>query len=150
VLKIAFIPMTDRMRPLSLQGLKGNSGAHGTLIANNGTAVQVLAPTLHPSWIGRLQTPVAPHLEIRMLVRTGDLLAQTYDLPQHEIFKLPIDAARLKAREILDKSPQARYEAVVKNWRQLADGQNPIHDATPADWRLSKRSFYFGVLDMCG
>jgi hypothetical protein len=58
-----------------------------------------------------------------MLARTGDLLAQTYDMPRHEVFTLPIDAARLKAREILDKSPQAGYKAVVENWRQLADGQ---------------------------
>jgi hypothetical protein len=40
-----------------------------------------------------------------------------------EIFTLPIDVARLKAREIIDQVPQAGYMAVVENWRQLPDGQ---------------------------
>jgi hypothetical protein len=40
-----------------------------------------------------------------------------------EIFTLPIDAARLKAREILNQFPQAGYTPVVENWRQLPDGQ---------------------------
>jgi hypothetical protein len=42
---------------------------------------------------------------------------------QPTIFTLPIDAARLKAREILGQFPQAGYATVVENWRQLADGQ---------------------------
>jgi hypothetical protein len=42
---------------------------------------------------------------------------------QPEIFTLPIDAARLKAREILAQFSQAGYVAVVENWRQLPDGQ---------------------------
>jgi hypothetical protein len=42
---------------------------------------------------------------------------------QPEIFKLPIDAARLKAREILNRFPQRGYMTIVENWRQLADGQ---------------------------
>jgi hypothetical protein len=42
---------------------------------------------------------------------------------QPEIFTLPIDAARRKAREILDQFPQAGYMTVVENWRQLPDGQ---------------------------
>jgi hypothetical protein len=36
---------------------------------------------------------------------------------------LPIEAARLKAREILDQFPRAGYATVVENWRQLPDGQ---------------------------
>ena len=44
-------------------------------------------------------------------------------LLQPEIFRLPIEAARLKAREILDRIPQAGYTPVVENWRQLPDGQ---------------------------
>jgi len=39
------------------------------------------------------------------------------------IFTLPIEAARLKAREILDQFPQAGYAIVVENWRQLPDGR---------------------------
>jgi hypothetical protein len=42
---------------------------------------------------------------------------------QTTIFTLSIEAARLKAREILDQFPQAGYATVVENWRQLPDGQ---------------------------
>jgi hypothetical protein len=42
---------------------------------------------------------------------------------QPAIFRLPIEAARQKAREILDQFPQAGYATVVENWRQLPDGQ---------------------------
>jgi hypothetical protein len=38
-------------------------------------------------------------------------------------FTLPIEAARLKARQILDQFPQAGYVTVVENWRQLPDGR---------------------------
>jgi hypothetical protein len=36
---------------------------------------------------------------------------------------LPLQAARLKARQILDEFPVGGYSAVVENWRQLPDGQ---------------------------
>jgi len=42
---------------------------------------------------------------------------------QREIFTLPVDAARLKAREIIDQSPQRGYLPIVENWRQLSDGK---------------------------
>jgi len=42
---------------------------------------------------------------------------------QPEIFKLPIDAARRKAREIIDQAQQGNYAPVVENWRQLPNGQ---------------------------
>jgi hypothetical protein len=58
-----------------------------------------------------------------MLVRPRDLADQMYGIQTPEIFTLPIDAARLKAREILNQFPQAGYTAVVENWRQLSDGQ---------------------------
>jgi hypothetical protein len=41
-------------------------------------------------------------------------------------FTLPLNAARLKARQILDKYPAGGYMAVVENWRQLPDGQIEI------------------------
>jgi hypothetical protein len=34
-----------------------------------------------------------------------------------------VDAARLKAREILYRFPQGGYLPIVENWRQLPDGQ---------------------------
>jgi hypothetical protein len=40
-----------------------------------------------------------------------------------ETFTLPLNAARLKARQILDEYPTSRYITIVENWRQLPDGQ---------------------------
>jgi hypothetical protein len=40
-----------------------------------------------------------------------------------EMFTLPVEAARLKAREILSQFPQGGYISVVEQWRQLPDGQ---------------------------
>jgi hypothetical protein len=57
-----------------------------------------------------------------MLVRPRDL-ADRFSAQPRETFTLPIDAARVKARAIIDQFPQSGYAAVVENWRQLADGQ---------------------------
>jgi hypothetical protein len=57
-----------------------------------------------------------------MLVRPRDLADRVSAQPQ-EIFTLPIDAARVKARAIIDQFPQRGYAAVIENWHQLADGQ---------------------------
>jgi hypothetical protein len=58
-----------------------------------------------------------------MLVRPRDLADRMSGPQQTELFTLPVESARLKAREILDQFPQAGYAAVVENWRQLPDGQ---------------------------
>ena len=58
-----------------------------------------------------------------MLVRPRDLPDRMSVAQPTKTFTLPIDAARLKAREILNRFPQAGYMAVVENWRQLPDGQ---------------------------
>jgi len=58
-----------------------------------------------------------------MLVRPRDLADRAFGVQRSERFSLPIDAARLKASEILSQNPQAGYMAVVENWRQLPDGQ---------------------------
>ncbi len=58
-----------------------------------------------------------------MLVRPRDLADRMSGLAQREIFTLPVDAARLKAREIIDQSPQRGYLPIVENWRQLSDGK---------------------------
>jgi len=58
-----------------------------------------------------------------MLVRPRDLADRMSGVAQREIFTLPIDAARLKAREIIDQSPQSGYLPIVENWRQLSDGK---------------------------
>ena len=58
-----------------------------------------------------------------MPVRPHDLAARMSGAQQPEIFKLPIDAARRKAREIIDQAPQGNYTPIVENWRQLPNGQ---------------------------
>jgi hypothetical protein len=40
-----------------------------------------------------------------------------------ETFRLPVERARAKAREILKQSPQGDYLTIVDQWRQLPDGQ---------------------------
>jgi hypothetical protein len=52
-----------------------------------------------------------------------DLSKRKDDTLQNETFRLPLQAARLKARQILDEYPAGGYTAVVENWRQLPDGQ---------------------------
>jgi hypothetical protein len=58
-----------------------------------------------------------------MLVRPHDLAERMSGIRQPEIVRLPIEAARLKAREILGQSPRGGYMTVVENWRQLPDGR---------------------------
>lgn len=58
-----------------------------------------------------------------MLFRPENLADRMSGLRQPEIFTLPVDAARRKAREILGQFPHAGYTTVVENWRQLADGR---------------------------
>lgn len=40
-----------------------------------------------------------------------------------QIFTLPRDQAREKAREILDRYPAAAYSTAVEHWRELPDGR---------------------------
>ena len=58
-----------------------------------------------------------------MSARPRDLAVRISSARQPQTFKLPIAAARLKAREILDQAPRGKYAPVVENWRQLPDGQ---------------------------
>ena len=57
-----------------------------------------------------------------MLVRSGDLAVRISD-EQPETFRLPVDAARRKAREVIDQIPQNGLTSIVENWRALPDGQ---------------------------
>ena len=57
-----------------------------------------------------------------MLVRNRDLAVRISD-EQPETFKLPVDAARRKAREVIDQIPQNGLTSIVENWRPLPDGQ---------------------------
>jgi hypothetical protein len=58
-----------------------------------------------------------------MLVRPLDLADRISGAQPPEIFTLPIEAARLKAREIIDQFPSGGVLTIVENWRQLPDGQ---------------------------
>jgi hypothetical protein len=57
-----------------------------------------------------------------MLVRSRDLVVRISD-EQPETFRLPVDAARRKAREVIDQSTPNGLTSIVENWRPLPDGQ---------------------------
>ena len=40
-----------------------------------------------------------------------------------ENFRLPLQEARIKARQFLNESPAGGYATIIENWRQLSDGQ---------------------------
>jgi hypothetical protein len=58
-----------------------------------------------------------------MLIRPRDLADRLSHPQAPTIIRLPIEAARRKAREIVDQSAHAGYATVVENWRQLPDGR---------------------------
>jgi hypothetical protein len=39
-----------------------------------------------------------------------------------ETFTLPVEAARLKVRDVIDRNPQRGYLEIVERWRQRPDG----------------------------
>ena len=58
--------------------------------------------------------------------RSRDLRDQSKrndDRLPHENFRLPVEAARTKARQFLSESPAGGYATIIENWRQLSDGQ---------------------------
>jgi hypothetical protein len=57
-----------------------------------------------------------------MLVRPRDLADRISD-GQALTITLPLEAARRKAREIIDRSPHSGLAAVIEKWRQLPDGR---------------------------
>ena len=57
-----------------------------------------------------------------MLVRNRDLVVRISDA-QPETFRLPVDAARRKAREVIDQSTPNGLTSIVENWRPIPDGQ---------------------------
>jgi hypothetical protein len=51
----------------------------------------------------------------RCKIEKADFAVQT--------FTLPLEAARLKVRDILSSIPQHGQQGIVERWRQLPDGQ---------------------------
>lgn len=58
-----------------------------------------------------------------MLVRPRDLADHMSGEPQKQLFTMPLDAARCKAREIIDQAPRGGFKSIVEKWRQLPDGR---------------------------
>jgi hypothetical protein len=57
------------------------------------------------------------------MVRPSDLAVRVSIARRRETFRLPIEAARRKARQVIDQVPQNGLTPTVENWRQLPDGQ---------------------------
>ena len=57
-----------------------------------------------------------------MLACCRDLAVRISD-EQPETFRLPVDAARRKARDVIGQMPQNGLRSIVENWRPLPDGQ---------------------------
>ena len=57
------------------------------------------------------------------MARPSDLAVRVSAAQRRETFRLPIDAARRKAREVIDQIPQNGLTSTVENWRQLPDSQ---------------------------
>ena len=57
-----------------------------------------------------------------MLIRLRDLSDQMI-ASNEQMLTLPVEAARCKAREIIEQSPHDGFISVIQKWRQLPDGQ---------------------------
>jgi hypothetical protein len=57
------------------------------------------------------------------MARPSDLAVRVSDAHYRDRFRLPIDEARRKAREVIEHNPQDGLTPTVENWRQLPDGQ---------------------------
>ena len=57
------------------------------------------------------------------MVRPSDLAVRVSDTQLRDTFRLPIDAARRKAREVIGQNPRDGLTPTVENWRQLPDGE---------------------------
>jgi hypothetical protein len=73
-------------------------------------------------WTDRRGPPalLVKGLDMRTLPR--DLAGRMADAGQ-EVVKLPLEAARRKASEIIDRRSRDGLISIVENWRQLPDGQ---------------------------
>jgi hypothetical protein len=58
-----------------------------------------------------------------MLARPIRLAEQRSTPRPVEIIRLPIEAARRKAREIINQTPQRGFVHIVENWRFAGDGE---------------------------
>ena len=54
----------------------------------------------------------------------------------HENFKLPLQEARIKARQFLNESPAGGYTTIIENWRAALRRSDRICHPTVADGGL--------------
>jgi len=66
---------------------------------------------------------VKPHSIADRSREHRDLSKRKDDHVAHENFRLPVQEARSKARQVLNESPVGGYTSIIENWRQLSDGQ---------------------------
>jgi hypothetical protein len=85
--------------------------------------------TLHKKYVELISAqpeapvPQRPRDLADRLLELRDLRKFSDEESLRETFTLPLHAARLKARKILNEYPQSGYTTVVECWRQLPDGQ---------------------------
>ena len=66
---------------------------------------------------------LTPQREIqKMRARPRDLADHMAGIEQ-QTFTLPVDAARCKAREIINQTPECGLTSVIEKWKQLPDGR---------------------------
>ena len=66
---------------------------------------------------------LTPQREIqKMRARPRDLVDHMAGIEQ-QTFTLPVDAARCKAREIINQAPESGLTSVIEKWKQLPDGR---------------------------
>jgi hypothetical protein len=58
-----------------------------------------------------------------MPARPRDVADRVSSSKSPEVFVLPLDEARTKARDIISGASEAQFVPVVENWRQLSDGR---------------------------
>ena len=108
----------------------------GTIVTSGRSSVRVLfdgsaAPvSLHKKYIELISAALDHPPSTKRPRDIADRSRSSRDLRKleedgflRETFTLPLHAARLKARRILDAYPAAGYMTIVENWRQLPDGQ---------------------------
>ena len=58
-----------------------------------------------------------------MLARSAQLAEQRVALQPVEMIRLPVEAARRKAREIINQTPQRGFVPIFENWRFAVNGE---------------------------
>ena len=75
-----------------------------------------------------------------MLIRPRDLAERIAGVHPAETIRLPIDAERCEAREIINQSSQSTYLSIVENRRQLPNGYRSSSQSGAYQPRTEQRS----------